>query len=78
MTKLTYTRNGEYLILDIKLTNTESLGHSKYARMRETYLKENAPILYNDLVLTEQLFPPLKEISETAKNNNALGLSHWR
>lgn len=67
MTKLTYTRNGDYLIPDIKLANTESLGHSKYARMRETYLKENAPILYNDLVLTEQLFLHLKEISETAK-----------
>lgn len=40
MTKLTYTRNGDYLIPDIKLTNTESLGHSKYARMRENYLKE--------------------------------------
>lgn len=55
------------MIPDIKLTNTESLEHSKYARMRETYLKENAPILYNDLVFTEQLFPHLKEVSEAAK-----------
>lgn len=72
MTKLAYTRNGDYLIPDIKLTNTESIGHSKYARMREIYLKENAPILYNDLVLTEQLFPHLKEVSETAKTRMEL------
>lgn len=55
MAKLTYTCNGDYLILDIKFTNTESLGYSKYACMREPYLKEKALILYNDLVLTEQL-----------------------
>ena len=37
MTKLTYIRNVDYLIPDIKFTHTESLGHSKYACMREIY-----------------------------------------
>lgn len=47
------TYNGDYLIPNIKLTDTESLGHSKYACVRETCLKENAPILCNDLGFTE-------------------------
>ena len=34
--------------------------------MARTYLKEHRPILYNNLVLSEQLFPYLKEIGETA------------
>ena len=29
-------------------------------------MKENNPILYNDLILEEKLFPYLKEIGETA------------
>lgn len=61
------TYNGDYLIPNIKLTDTESLGHSKYACVRETCLKENAPILCNDLGFTEQLFLHLKEISEIVK-----------
>ena len=34
--------------------------------MARTYLKEQRTILYNDLILSEQLFPYLKEIGETA------------
>ncbi len=29
-------------------------------------MQQNAPILYNDPILTERLFPPLQEIDETA------------
>ncbi len=34
--------------------------------MRRTYLQENNTLLYNHLVLTEQLFPHLWEIQDTA------------
>ena len=34
--------------------------------MARTYLEEHRPILYNDMILTESLFPYLKEIGETA------------
>ncbi|NCB53269.1 MAG: TnpV protein, partial [Clostridia bacterium] len=46
---LTYTKNGDYLIPDLTITEpTESIG--KYGRMRKNYLKEHRPVLYNSLL----------------------------
>ena len=66
MAQITYTRNGDYLIPDIQLTpmKTETLG--KYGRMRRAFLREEKPILFNELLLTEKLFPHLREVQETA------------
>ena len=64
--KLTYTLCGDYYIPNIKLSYTEPIEWNRFSRMAHTYLKEHRPILYNDLILTEQLFPYLKEIGETA------------
>lgn len=44
----------------------ETLG--KYGRMRKTYLKEHRPILYNQMLLSEKLYPHLLEIDETAQS----------
>ena len=65
--KLTYTKCGDYFIPDIQLANTakESLG--KYGRMRRTFLEENNPMLFNDMILTETLFPHLWEIQQTCE-----------
>ncbi|MCD7817688.1 MAG: TnpV protein [Lachnospiraceae bacterium] len=64
--ELNYTQNGDYLIPNIALKETEGKPLGKYGRMRREFLKENRPILYSDLSLTEQLFPHLREIDETA------------
>lgn len=63
---LTYTRCGDYLIPDIRLRHTGDRPLGKYGRMRRTYLSENNPMLLDDLILTEQLFPHLWEIDKTA------------
>ena len=63
---LTYIRCGDYYIPDIRLSYTKPMEWNKYSRMARTYLKEHRPILYNDLILSEKLFPYLKEIGETA------------
>ena len=39
----------------------------KYGRMHRAFLTENNPILLNDMILTEILFPHLWEIDETAR-----------
>ena len=39
----------------------------KYGRMRRAFLEQNNPMLLNDMILTESLFPHLWEIEETAK-----------
>lgn len=64
--KLTYIQNGDYLIPDLKLTEQPQKPLGKYGRMRKTYLKEHRPILYNQLLMTEKLYPHLTEIDETA------------
>ena len=65
---LTYTRNGDYLIPDLNLTEQPQRPLGKYGRMRKAYLKEHRPILYNQLLMTEKLYPHLAEIDETANS----------
>ena len=65
--EMTYTRNGDYLIPDLSLTETEQKPLGKYGRLRKDYLKEHRPILWNKMILSETLYPHLREIDETAK-----------
>ena len=65
---LTYTMNGDYQIPDLKLTEQPEKPLGKYGRMRKAYLKEHRPLIYNQLLLTEKLYPPLIEIDETAQS----------
>ena len=63
---LTYTRCGDYLISDIQLSHISDKPHGKYGRMCRAFLAENNPMLLDDMILTETLFPHLWEIDETA------------
>ena len=65
---LTYTRNGDYLIPDLNLSEQPEKPLGKYGRMRKAYLKEHRPLIYNQLLLTEKLYPHLIEIDETAQS----------
>ncbi len=66
MTNLMYIKSGDYVIPAAQITETsKSIG--RYGRMRRAYLQEEKPILYNDLVLTEKLFPHLLEVDEIAQ-----------
>ena len=64
--EMTYTKNGDYLVPDLSLTETEQKPLGKYGRLRKDYLKEHRPILWNRMILSETLFPHLREIDETA------------
>ena len=66
MSEMTYRQAGDYQIPDIELKNNEEKPLGKYGRMRRAYLEENNPMLLNDLILSEELFPHLQEIDETA------------
>ena len=65
---LTYTMNGDYQIPDLKLTEQPEKPLGKYGRLRKAYLKEHRPLIYNQLRLTEKLYPHLIEIDETAQS----------
>ena len=65
---MTYIQNGDYLIPDLKLSQQPEKPLGKYGRMRKAYLKEHRPILYNQMLLSEKLYPHLLEIDETAQS----------
>ena len=64
---MNYIQNGDYLIPDLNLSEQPSKSLGKYGRMRKVYLKEHRPILYNQLLMSEKLYPHLMEIEETAQ-----------
>ena len=68
MNGLTYTRSGDYWIPDLSLSQQETQPLGKYGRMRKKYLQEHRPVLWNSLILSEKLYPHLREIDETANS----------
>ena len=58
---------GDSLIPLIKLQPVEEKRLNKYGRMRRAFLQEQKTMIFDDLVLTEQLFPHLYEVQEVAE-----------
>ncbi|WP_334265862.1 TnpV protein [Flavonifractor plautii] len=50
----------------MELENQSDRTLGKYGRMRRAFLEQNNPMLLNDLILTEKLFPHLWEIEDAA------------
>lgn len=63
--ELTYTKQGDYLLPDLRLPQNPNLG--KYAMMRRSYLKENKPGLYNGMMISGKLNTHLTEIEQQAE-----------
>ena len=76
MNKLTYIRCGDYDIPNLKLSEQPETSIGKYGRMRKSYLKEHRPILYNQLLMSEKLYPHLLEIDRTAQERMDTMLPH--
>lgn len=62
--KLTYTQYGDYYVPDIRLAHTGTQTLGKYGRIRRAFLEQNNTMLFNDMVLTETLFPHLWEVQQ--------------
>ena len=58
---------GDYFIPQIELKLVEDKVLNKYGRMRRVFLQEHNPMLFDDLLLAEQLFPHLYEVQEIAE-----------
>jgi len=67
MNEMTFRQTGDYLIPNMELENQSDRVLGKYGRMRRAFLEQNKPMLLNDMILTESLFPHLWEIEDTAK-----------
>ena len=63
--ELTYTQNGDYLIPNLTAEEPmEMLG--KYGRMRQHYLEQHKPILFQTMLLNGELTAHLREIDQAA------------
>ena len=62
-----YVLVGDYYIPDFKLPEEER-PTGKYGRMHREYMKENNPMLYNDLILSCRLWTYLADINEQAQD----------
>ena len=63
--KLTYHRNGDYLLPDLAVNETDQQLLGKYGMLRLHFLQAHRPVLYNELLLSGKLVPHLHEIDMT-------------
>lgn len=66
MNGISYTKNGDYYIPDLKLTNAEQTPLGKYGRIRKTFLREHRRPLYTTLCIQGTLFSHCAEIDVRA------------
>ena len=66
MSQLSYIKNGDYLIPNLSLSQQEQQPLGKYGRLRKKYLQEHRPVLWNNMILSEMLYPHLREVDQTA------------
>lgn len=66
MPDVTYRTVNGVQIPNLSLPETEPIG--RYGRMRQKYLREHRPVLWNRLVLTGRLYEHLHEIETAAQN----------
>ena len=67
--KITYRKEGDYLIPDLCIENNKNNDYhvGKYGRLRLSYLKEHKRVLYTELLLTGKLSKHLALIDKDAK-----------
>ena len=66
MEQITYIKTGDYYIPDWKLPEeTRPIG--RWGRMHRDYLKEHRPVIFNQLVLSGNLWTYLADINEQAQ-----------
>ena len=62
-----YHQNGDYLLPDMGLNETDKTLLNKYGRMRLRYLQEHRPGLYTRLILSGKLYEDLLDIQKAAQ-----------
>ena len=69
---LWYELIGDYYIPVLTLSSEEQRSIGKWGRMHREYLKEQRPILFNDLILSGQLWSYLADLNEQAQKRLSL------
>lgn len=69
---LWYELIGDYYIPVLTLSSEEQRPIGKWGRMHREYLKEQRPILFNDLILSGQLWSYLADLNEQVQERLSL------
>ncbi|MBQ3194374.1 MAG: TnpV protein [Oscillospiraceae bacterium] len=69
---LWYELIGDYYIPVLSLSSEEQRPIGKWGRMHRDYIKEHRPILFNDLILSGQLWTYLADLNEQAQERLSL------
>lgn len=69
---LWYELIGDYYIPVLSLSSEEQRPIGKWGRMHRDYIKEHRPILFNDLILSGQLWTYLADLNEQAQKRLSL------
>ena len=69
---LWYELIGDYYIPVLTLSSEEQRPIGKWGRMHREHLKEHRPILFNDLILSGQLWTYLADLNELAQEHLSL------
>lgn len=69
---LWYELIGDYYIPVLTLSSEEQRPIGKWGRMHRDYLKEQRPILFNDLILSGQIWSYLADLNEQAQKRLSL------
>jgi hypothetical protein len=73
--RLTYSPVGDYYLPDLVLSDPpDAPPIGRYGRMRRAFLKEHLPIEYSRLLLSEQLFPHLRDVDTIADERQRNGV----
>ena len=69
---LWYELIGDYYIPVLTLSSEEQRPIGKWGRMHRDYLREHRPILFNDLILSGQLWTYLADLNDQAQERLSL------
>ena len=69
---LWYELVGDYYIPVLTLSSEEQRSIGKWGRLHRDYLKEHRPILFNDLIISGQLWTYLADLNEQAQERLSL------
>ena len=69
---LWYERIGDYYIPVLALSSEEQRPIGKWGQLYRDYLQEHRPILFNDLILSDQLWTYLADLNEQAQERLSL------
>ena len=75
---LWYELIGDYYIPVLTLSSEEQRPIGKWGRLHRDYIKKHRPILFNDLVLSGQLWTYLADLNEQVQERLSLIVEHMK